>query len=136
MSSPDQGGEDRHQAHQNDARVVTGQTMALEVEEIEDGEAFIGAASRDGVVAGLIAAGTVCAFRDVENGGDAGAVELIGEFEALQRKPVNDMGPKCECETVRVEPVQRSGWRGGRDGSGGGIHQWKPFRGREARPSP
>ena len=85
-------------------------------------EGFEGAAPRHGVVPSLITANAASAFRQIQNRADAGAIELVGEFGALQWKPSNDVGSKGQCEAVRVEAVQRSGWRDGCNGSGGGIH--------------
>jgi hypothetical protein len=104
-SPSQQGGEDGHQPEENDSRLSATDWCGFEIQEIEDREALEGASARHRVVAGLIAADTSRALRYVENRADAGAVELIRQFDALQRKPANHVSAEGEREAVRVEPM-------------------------------
>jgi hypothetical protein len=75
----------------------------FEIKEVEHGEAFKCAASRDRLVAGLIArTGATRTLSDVESGAEACAIELIGKLGALERKPANDVRAECESKSVRV----------------------------------
>ena len=84
----------------------------FEVEQVENGEALKRAASGDGVVASLVPrAGTAGSFRDIKRNAQARAVELIGEFGALEREPADHVGSEGESEAVRVKAVEGSAWR-------------------------
>ena len=120
--------ENGHDAIEDLAAFAGVRLCRFEVEEIENGEALERAAAGDRVAARLVArAGPPGALRDVERDAQAGAVELVGEFGALEREPADHVRAKHERETVGVKPVQGSGWREGCNGSGGGIHQRRPF---------
>ena len=110
-SAAHQGGEDGHETDEDHTGFAAAGRRGLEFEEIEDGEAVEGAPARDRVVAGLVAAGPAGAFGDIERDAQASAVELIGEFGALERKPTNDVGPKSQSQAVRIEAMQGSDWR-------------------------
>jgi hypothetical protein len=136
-SPSNQGGENGHQSEKNDASLRAAGGRGFQIEQIEDRQALEGAASRHSVVASLVARGASAGtLRQIQNCADAGAIELVGQLGPLQRKPSNDVRPKSQREAVRVKAVQRSGWREGCNGSGGGIHKRRPFRGHEVRPSP
>ena len=107
---------------ENDAGFVAAGRRGLECEKVENGEALEGAAARDRVVAGLVAADAARALRDVERDAQAGAVELVGELGAFEREPADHVRAEGESEAVGVETVQGSDWREGCNGSGGGIH--------------
>jgi hypothetical protein len=94
----------------------------FEIEEVENGEALESTPARHCVVAGLIASHASSALGHIQDGADAGAVEMVGKFGAFEREPTYDVGAKRQREAVRVKPMQGSGWREGCKGSGGGIH--------------
>ena len=58
---------------------------------------------------GLVAWATAaCTLRDVQRDAEAGAVELIGEFGALEREPANHVRAEGEGKAVRVPRGQAS----------------------------
>ena len=80
-SPSNQRRENCHQPEQNAAGLRAAGRCGFEIEEVENSEAFEGAAARHGVVPGLVARGAPAStLRQIQNRADAGAIELVGEF--------------------------------------------------------